>query len=57
MNLLNPAIEHTDNGYNSLNQNTSTYNFGYSQGFLTGTALTVRFNNRGATNEQCSEQL
>ncbi len=36
-------------GTNTLNQDTSTYDFGYSQGFLTGTALTVGFNNTRAT--------
>lgn len=29
----------------SLNQNTNTYNFAYNQGFLTGTALLVGFDN------------
>ena len=32
-------------GTNYLNQNNATYNFGYTQGFLTGTALAVTFNN------------
>jgi outer membrane protein len=32
-----------------LNTNTSTYNFGYTQGFLTGTQLTVGFNNTRVT--------
>jgi outer membrane protein len=32
-------------GTKFLNQNTATYNFGYTQGFLTGTALAVTFNN------------
>ena len=36
-------------GTNTLNQNTATYDFGYSQGFLTGTALTVGFNNSRTT--------
>jgi outer membrane protein len=36
-------------GLNVLNTNTSTYNFGYSQGFLTGTALTASFNNTRVT--------
>ena len=32
-------------GATSLKQNTATYDFGYQQGFLTGTALNVGFNN------------
>jgi outer membrane protein len=32
-----------------LNTNTSTYNFNYSQGFLTGTQLTVGFDNTRVT--------
>ncbi len=36
-------------GTSSLAQNTSTYNVGYSQGFLTGTALTVSFDNTHTT--------
>ncbi len=36
-------------GTGTLNQNTSTYNFGYQQGFLTGTALGVTFNNTRQT--------
>ena len=32
-------------GSSSLTQNTNTYNFGYNQGFLTGTSLAVTFNN------------
>jgi outer membrane protein len=32
-------------GAASLDQNTSTYNFGYSQGFLTGTQVQATFNN------------
>ena len=36
-------------GTNSLDQGTATYDFGYSQGFLTGTALTVGFNNTCTT--------
>jgi outer membrane protein len=31
--------------------NTSTYNFGYNQGFLTGTQLAVTFNNSRATTD------
>ncbi len=36
-------------GTNSLNLDTSTYNFGYQQGFLTGTLLNVTFNNSHQT--------
>jgi outer membrane protein TolC len=36
-------------GTNTLNTNTGSYNFGYSQGFLTGTALGVTFNNSRQT--------
>jgi outer membrane protein len=32
-------------GSNSLNQDTTTYNAGYQQGFVTGTLLTATFNN------------
>ena len=32
-------------GVPSLNQNTNTYNFNYSQGFSTGTLMTLTFNN------------
>ena len=32
-------------GTNSLTQNTDIYNFQYTQGFITGTALSVGFNN------------
>lgn len=42
-------------GTNTLNQNTSTFNFGYQQGFLTGTRLDVTFDNsRSTTNNQNS---
>ncbi len=42
-------------GTNSLNTTTQTYNFGYSEGFATGTALTVSFNNtRQTTNSERS---
>ena len=41
------------NGTNFLNQNTNQFNFGYTQGFLPGTALTATFNNeRIASNSQ-----
>ncbi len=36
-------------GLSSLNTNTATYNFNYAQGFLTGTQLTVGFNNNRVT--------
>ncbi len=36
-------------GTNTLNTDTSTYNVGYQQGFLTGTALGVTFNNNRQT--------
>ena len=38
---LNPLFS----GTSSLTQNTNTYNFGYTQGFITGTNLQVTFNN------------
>ncbi|HVG26498.1 MAG TPA: TolC family protein [Acidobacteriaceae bacterium] len=42
-------------GTNTLAQDTALYNFGYQQGFLTGTALSVTFNNtRQTTNSQRS---
>ncbi|MGI8770298.1 MAG: TolC family protein [Acidobacteriaceae bacterium] len=40
-------------GTNSLTQNTDLYNFQYNQGFITGTALSVGFNN----NRQTSNDL
>ncbi|CAN5646831.1 hypothetical protein BH10ACI4_BH10ACI4_02740 [soil metagenome] len=40
-------------GTNQLNQDTATYNFGYQQGFLTGTLFNLTFNNsRTTTNSQ-----
>ena len=36
-------------GTNNLNQNTSLYNFGYVQGFATGTQLSVTFDNTRQT--------
>src|SRR5580704_6297206 len=43
-------------GLTVLNTDTSTYNFNYSQGFITGTALTVGFNNsRVTTNNPFSD--
>ncbi|WP_338323446.1 TolC family protein [Granulicella sibirica] len=42
-------------GTSTLNQNTSTYNVGYQQGFQTGTLLNVTFNNsRVTTNSERS---
>ena len=42
-------------GTNSLNTTTQTYNFGYTEGFATGTALTMSFNNtRQTTNSERS---
>lgn len=38
-------------GLASLNTDTSTYNFNYSQGFITGTQLTVGFNNTRVTTD------
>ncbi|HZP06362.1 MAG TPA: TolC family protein [Terracidiphilus sp.] len=41
------------NGTNFLKQNTNQFNFGYTQGFLLGTALSVTFNNeRVASNSE-----
>jgi outer membrane protein len=37
-------------GASTLNQNTNGYNFNYDQGFVTGTQLTVAFNNSRITN-------
>ncbi len=37
------------NGLSNINSNTATYNFGYQQGFLTGTQLGVTFNNARQT--------
>src|SRR5277367_1369529 len=42
---LNPLFS----GSSKLNQNTNIYNFAYNQGFITGTALTVGFNNSYTT--------
>jgi outer membrane protein len=36
-------------GTNTLSQDTATYNFGYQQGFLTGTLFNFTFNNNRAT--------
>jgi len=37
------------NGTNTLKNTTATFNFGYTQGFLTGTQLGVSFNNNRVT--------
>jgi len=42
---LNPLFS----GSSKLTQNTNTYNFAYNQGFITGTALQVGFNNSYTT--------
>jgi len=42
---LNPLFS----GSSKLTQNTNIYNFAYNQGFITGTALTVGFNNSYTT--------
>ncbi len=49
---INPLFS---GGLNVLNTDTATYNFNYNQGFITGTALTVAFDNtRVATNNPFS---
>jgi len=40
-----PQTNPVFSGVNTLNQNTNTYNFTYTQGFSTGTLMTVTFNN------------
>jgi len=46
-----PLLSGLPLGASTLNTNTSTYDFGYTQGFLTGTQLQVAFNNiRQTTN-------
>jgi outer membrane protein len=42
---LTPQPSTVFTGTTSLNQNTNTYNFGYTQGFSTGTLMSVTFNN------------
>jgi outer membrane protein len=42
---LNPLFS----GSSKLTQNTNTYNFAYNQGFITGTALQIGFNNSYST--------
>lgn len=43
---LSPQTTKFLTGTNTLSQTTDEYNFGYNQGFLTGTALSVTFNNQ-----------
>ncbi len=38
-------------GKTNVNSNTASYNFGYQQGFLTGTELNVSFNNQRQTTD------
>ena len=47
---LIPQISTFQTGTLTLNQNLDQYNFGYNQGFLTGTSLAVTFNNSRQTN-------
>jgi outer membrane protein TolC len=43
-------------GTNTLNNQTSTYNFNYSEGFVTGTSMTIGFDNtRETTNSERSD--
>jgi outer membrane protein len=44
-----PLLSGLPVGDTALKNNTSTYNFGYNQGFLTGTQLAVTFNNTRQT--------
>jgi outer membrane protein len=44
-----PLLSGLPTGSDALKNNTSTYNFGYTQGFLTGTQLQVSFNNNRQT--------
>ena len=44
-----PLLSGLPAGATTLNNNTSLYNFGYNQGFLTGTQLAVTFNNSRQT--------
>jgi len=51
----NPQSTTFITGTNSLNTDTSNYNFGYQQGFVTGSLLSVTFDNtRQTTNSQRS---
>ena len=45
-NLRPIAVPSSTGGATVLDQRTDTYNFGYEQGFATGTLLTVAFNNQ-----------
>ncbi|MFP5228171.1 MAG: TolC family protein [Acidobacteriota bacterium] len=38
-------------GLPAITQNTNTYNFGYNQGFITGTSMQVTFNNQRQTTD------
>jgi outer membrane protein len=44
-----------ETGLKSLSQNTSTFNFGYSQGFLTGTQLDISYNNSRGTSSSLNQ--
>nr|WP_246302101.1 TolC family protein [Granulicella arctica] len=44
-----PLLSGLPTGATTLNQDTSTYNFAYNQGFLTGTQLQVTYNNTRQT--------
>ncbi len=44
-----PLLSGTPEGSSTLNNNTSTFNTAYNQGFLTGTQLQVTFNNTRQT--------
>ncbi len=44
-----------ETGLQSLSQDTSTFNFGYSQGFLTGTQLAVSYNNSRGTSSSLNQ--
>ncbi|WP_263409371.1 TolC family protein [Terriglobus tenax] len=45
-----PQTTNVITGTYSLNQATNTYNFGYTQGFITGTTATASFNNTRTSN-------
>jgi outer membrane protein len=47
--LTEPETSNFFTGTNTLTQNTNTYNFGYTEGFLTGTELAVTFDNQYQT--------
>ncbi|HEY0794571.1 MAG TPA: TolC family protein [Acidisarcina sp.] len=47
--LTQPETSTFQTGTNTLTQNSNTYNFGYTQGFLTGTQLAVTFDNSRST--------